>query len=191
MKNTFLILLGLIFSQLLSAQRNGIYLTYDDYVNHKIIEADKKSIRLPHHKNGKVKLKIDGVKKKWKLSEIWGVRKESQDFRSTYGQSAKDGLIRVVAKGIYVYYYFEKEKFAVDWTYALEDGEHITRFYVSKTLDGTIYPIKLSRRGLKKFFREHGDEFKELVEYRKRYPDMRPYKVVLSCINDYNQENTK
>jgi hypothetical protein len=183
MKKLLLVLVGLGISQLLCAQRNGVYLSYEDYLGRKVIEADRKSMHVPHGRTGIVRLRVDGVRKRWKLSEIWGARVESQDFRSTYGWHAKNGLVKIIVKGIYVYYYAEKAKVGVDWTYAIE-GEFTTHYYLSKTLTSQIYEIKLRTRPLNKFIKAHADEFSELAKYRAKYPDLKAYKVVPGCINE-------
>jgi hypothetical protein len=182
MKNILLVVVFLGISHLLSAQRNGVYLTYDDYVNHKVIEADKKTMHYPHGKNGKVSLEANGAEKSWDLSEIWGVRIEGNDYRATHG--APDGLIRIILKGIYIYYYAEKDNVYNTSDAYMRDTDYKTRYYLSKTLTSPIYLITLKDRPLDAFIKAHTDEFKELADYRKKYPDMKPYKVVQGCIND-------
>ena len=189
MKNTLLVFFCLGLSQLLNAQRNGVYLTYDDFMNHKAIEADRKSLHYPYGKGGKVHLKVDGVQKSWNLSEIWGLRIASHDYRATHG--AKDGLIKIVLNGIYIYYYAEKDHVYNTSNAFMMDSDYKTRYYISKTLTSPIYNIKLRNRPLDAFLKEHSDEFKELLEYRKKYPELNAPKSVQGCINDAGTTDTK
>jgi hypothetical protein len=177
MKKLLLSLFILSFASLLKAQ-DGVYLTYEDYKNNKLVTADEKTMTYNFGKKANTTMKQNGVKKEWKLADIWGLKYQGKTFRSTHAD-VKDAMAEVILVGNYVYYWAEI------YVPAQGGGSYKYHNYISKDLNSPVYFFTPNLETLDELVAAHKDEFKELTACRNKAAEKkrdRAEDIVQNCI---------
>ncbi|MBS1594638.1 MAG: hypothetical protein JST90_09945 [Bacteroidetes bacterium] len=173
MKRMLFALLLTVIAACASAQE-GVYLTYADFKDNKMIPADPGSIHYDYGHKAYVWMKQGGEKKTWKMADIWGFKYEDKTFRCTHSDE-KDPLAVVMLQGNFVYYVFEIVVYHAGLAsggmgYGNGGRDH---YYISKDLESPVY-----------FFTAHLETLEELVE---KHPEFKPLNPFLKKAKDRSE----
>ena len=174
MKKLLLLILLVPFTYLLKAQ-DGVFLTYEDFKNNKVVPADGKSMNYNFGKKASAWLKQNGEKRTWKLHESWGLRFNGEIFRSTHGD-VEDALAKIIQIGDCVYY---------EISYRAGNGSgtsEITDSYISKDLNSKFYAPTDESKTLRVWLKDHKAEFKELAECSEKSTSKLSRDIIVDCI---------
>jgi hypothetical protein len=182
MKKALYTLLLVSISTFLKAQ-DGVFLTYEDFQNNKMVSADGNSMTYDYGKNGKAILKHAGEKKVYKLTDIWGFREGDKTYRATHSDE-KDPLAVVLMIGNYVYYAFDVPVYhagTASGGMGYGNGAR-AHYYISKDLNSPVYFFTAHRETLDELISKH-PEFAALKPFlTKAKKDSRSEYIVQDCI---------
>jgi hypothetical protein len=184
MKKILYTMLLISISAFLKAQ-DGVFLTYEDFKANKIQAADEGSLSYNFGTTGYVSIKQNGNKIKYKLDDIYAMRKDDECWRALHCKACKDGMAVIEEVGNYIYYF---TKIAVphnDYSNGRDrswEGSKM-HYFVSKTLSSTVYEFTPHLESLDDLFDAHKDEFKELKPFLdKAVKKDRAEEVLQKCI---------
>lgn len=177
MKKLIFLLLLIPFTCILRAQ-DGVFLTYEDFKNNKVVPADAKTMNYNFGKRSFASLKENGVKRQWKLNDIWGLRYKGEIYRTTHGD-VEDGMAKIVEMGNCIYYEIYVRQVVPGGGTTMS-----TITYLSKDLTSHFYAFNTDIKTLKAVITAHKEEFKELAECCKNSGNAMSQDVIKDCIRN-------
>jgi hypothetical protein len=156
------LILCLFFSVMLFTKANGqtgIYKTYDDFLNGKILKADKGGIHVEPARN-KVTIKAGGEKQVFDCNQIFGFIEDGDLYRFPPNSALGNGACKLVVASDYCMWSFEYK----EGTYGQGSRDRAI-YFISKGVEGTLYSLA-GVHPMEKLVAEH-KEFKTLYDCTK------------------------
>ena len=138
---------------------SGVYLTYDDFKNNKLLKADEGTFEY-HYYHHNATMKVGSKKENYDAKKIWGFLKDDVTFRIGFSPEKFPVPCKLISIGnIYCWRFRE-----FDWMNLVNGSSELRSSYVSYGLNGELFLL---------------DRMKQLEKSVEKQRELKP---LLDCV---------